>query len=79
MTRNHTRRQAKKRGLGRGLEALLGPKAAAEKCRRLQPKPSARTAHLAGRCEYAAGKYQPRRSWTTKLLRNWPSRSRRRA
>lgn len=52
---------AKKRGLGRGLEALLGPKAAAEApALEAQPGDTLRTLPVDA---LAAGKYQPRKHW----------------
>ena len=52
---------AKKRGLGRGLEALLGPKAAAEApALDAQPGDTPRTLPVDS---LAAGKYQPRKHW----------------
>src|SRR5690606_40695574 len=52
---------AKKRGLGRGLEALLGPKGAAE-----APKLEATESDTLSTLPVdalRAGKYQPRRQW----------------
>ena len=52
---------AKKRGLGRGLEALLGPKAAAEApSMEAAPGDALRTLPVDA---LRAGKYQPRRQW----------------
>ena len=52
---------AKKRGLGRGLEALLGPKAAAEAPNlEAVPEDTLRTLPVDA---LRAGKYQPRRQW----------------
>ena len=53
---------AKKRGLGRGLEALLGPKAAAEAPQivEAQPGDALRTLPVDA---LTAGRYQPRRHW----------------
>jgi ParB family chromosome partitioning protein len=53
---------AKKRGLGRGLEALLGPKAAAEAPQivEAQPGDTLRTLPVDA---LTAGRYQPRRHW----------------
>lgn len=52
---------AKKRGLGRGLEALLGPKAAAEApVLEAQPGDTLRTLPVDA---LSAGKYQPRKHW----------------
>ena len=52
---------AKKRGLGRGLEALLGPKAAAE-APALEAVPGDTLRNLPVDA-IAAGKYQPRKQW----------------
>jgi ParB family chromosome partitioning protein len=52
---------AKKRGLGRGLEALLGPKAAADApALEASPDDTLRTLPVDA---IAAGKYQPRKQW----------------
>ena len=52
---------AKKRGLGRGLEALLGPKAAAEAPKlEATPEDTLRTLPVDA---MRAGKYQPRKHW----------------
>ncbi|GAB6195453.1 ParB/RepB/Spo0J family partition protein [Lysobacter xanthus] len=53
---------AKKRGLGRGLEALLGPKAAAEAPQIVEAQPGDTLRHLPVDA-LVAGKYQPRRHW----------------
>ncbi|MFZ5656545.1 MAG: ParB/RepB/Spo0J family partition protein [Pseudomonadota bacterium] len=53
---------AKKRGLGRGLEALLGPKAAAEAPQIVEAQPGDTLRQLPVDA-LVAGKYQPRRHW----------------
>ncbi|MEI2453252.1 ParB/RepB/Spo0J family partition protein [Lysobacter firmicutimachus] len=53
---------AKKRGLGRGLEALLGPKAAAEAPTLVEAQPGDLLRHLPVD-SLSAGKYQPRKHW----------------
>jgi len=53
---------AKKRGLGRGLEALLGPKAAAEAPQLVEAQPGDQLRQLPVDA-LVAGKYQPRRHW----------------
>ncbi|HEY4529991.1 MAG TPA: ParB/RepB/Spo0J family partition protein [Luteimonas sp.] len=53
---------AKKRGLGRGLEALLGPKAAAEAPQIVEAQPGDTLRQLPVD-SLVAGKYQPRRHW----------------
>ena len=53
---------AKKRGLGRGLEALLGPKAAAEAPTLAEAQPGD-TLHALPIDALVAGRYQPRRHW----------------
>ncbi|WP_133500156.1 ParB/RepB/Spo0J family partition protein [Cognatilysobacter terrigena] len=53
---------AKKRGLGRGLEALLGPKAAAEAPQIVEAQPGDQLRQLPVDA-LVAGKYQPRRHW----------------
>lgn len=53
---------AKKRGLGRGLEALLGPKAAAEAPQIVEAQPGDTLRQLPVDA-LIAGKYQPRRHW----------------
>src|SRR5690606_11629042 len=57
---------AKKRGLGRGLEALLGPKAAADEPK-LEATPSD-TLHTLPIDSMRPGKYQPRKHWDTDKL-----------
>ncbi|MDH7453721.1 ParB/RepB/Spo0J family partition protein [Luteimonas composti] len=57
---------AKKRGLGRGLEALLGPKAAAE-APRLEAAPEDALRSLPVDA-LRSGKYQPRRQWDAAKL-----------
>lgn len=52
----------KKRGLGRGLEALLGPKAAAEAPTLVEAQPGDLLRHLPVD-SLSAGKYQPRKHW----------------
>src|SRR3546814_12419820 len=55
------RAPAKKRGLGRGLEALLGPKAAADApALEASPDDNLRALPVAA---IAPGKYQPRKQW----------------
>ncbi|MBT2749020.1 MULTISPECIES: ParB/RepB/Spo0J family partition protein [unclassified Lysobacter] len=53
---------AKKRGLGRGLEALLGPKAAAEAPTLVEAQPGDMLRNLPVD-SLSAGKYQPRKHW----------------
>jgi ParB family chromosome partitioning protein len=53
---------AKKRGLGRGLEALLGPKAAAEAPTLVEAQPGDLLRNLPVD-SLSAGKYQPRKHW----------------
>ena len=53
---------AKKRGLGRGLEALLGPKAAAEAPTLVEAQPGDLLRKLPVD-SLSAGKYQPRKHW----------------
>ncbi|ALN88386.1 ParB/RepB/Spo0J family partition protein [Lysobacter capsici] len=53
---------AKKRGLGRGLEALLGPKAAAEAPALVEAQPGDLLRNLPVD-SLSAGKYQPRKHW----------------
>ena len=53
---------AKKRGLGRGLEALLGPKAAAEAPTLVEAQPGDTLRSLPVD-SLSAGKYQPRKHW----------------
>ena len=57
---------AKKRGLGRGLEALLGPKAAAD-APALEATGSDTLHHLPIDA-LTAGKYQPRKHWDDEKL-----------
>ena len=56
---------AKKRGLGRGLEALLGPKAAEVTPLEAQPGESLRRLPVA---QLQPGKYQPRKHWDDEKL-----------
>ena len=58
---------AKKRGLGRGLEALLGPKAAAEAPPSLEAT-EADTLRTLPVDALTAGKYQPRKHWDADKL-----------
>lgn len=58
---------AKKRGLGRGLEALLGPKAAAEAPTLVEAQPGDLLRHLPVD-SLSAGKYQPRKHWDEEKL-----------
>lgn len=58
---------AKKRGLGRGLEALLGPKAAAEAPQIVEAQPGDQLRTLPVDA-LAAGRYQPRRHWDEEKL-----------
>lgn len=74
---------AKKRGLGRGLEALLGPKGAAAAAApsaasedALQPGDSLRQLPVT---QLQPGKYQRAGRWTRSSCPSWQSRSRRRA
>ena len=58
---------ARKRGLGRGLEALLGPKAAAEAPPSLEAT-EADTLRTLPVDALTAGKYQPRKHWDADKL-----------
>ena len=67
----------KKRGLGRGLEALLGPKAAAEApLLEATPQDALRSLPIDALAPANTSRAGP---WTTPSWPNWPNRSRPRA
>ncbi len=66
---------ARKRGLGRGLEALLGPRGADVPPLEAMPGDHLRTLPVDA---MVPGKFQPRR-WTRPSWKNWRPRSARRA